>query len=510
MVSHKSTKEIFAIKSFARYHVRQFKSVKRALENEVSIMERLSAHKHMIQVYGTFISGAELGIVLSPAASHGDLAVYITKALESGITHEQRDVLNRAFGCLASGLSHIHSHTIRHKDIKPQNILIHHGRVIYTDFGISFDADQQDTTTVGPPEAYTPRYCAPEVKDWANRNRKSDVYSLGCVFVEMLDVLEPEIGLRSKDSLPYHRKIEEIRHCLLCADVDTGAKKELFQVCRDMLHPDQVERIDTAAVLRRMATLSRSSSDIGANHFCNDCLKEHKIEDSVVENHLADDVVLLSVEEAPMTESEISRSDTVNSTQPITNTKKRKPKSKATSHVANQFLGSTNSRGSRYYCNKCGELGHKPGRCPNECWACGELYHKSFECPNKCYTCDEAGHFARDCPNECDACGEIGHPTDECPNRCETCGDVGHIARNCPDECFICGKRGHETMKCKGKCHRCGKLGHWSRDCNENCYECKSLVLILCASYGAKLRRRETRALGCAVSYKANEKQEGG
>jgi hypothetical protein len=47
--------------------------------------------------------------------------------------------------------------------IKPQNILVHNGQMIYTDFGIAFDASGQDTTTSGFPGAHTKRYCAPEV-----------------------------------------------------------------------------------------------------------------------------------------------------------------------------------------------------------------------------------------------------------------------------------------------------------------------------------------------------------
>ncbi|KAF2653314.1 kinase-like protein, partial [Lophiostoma macrostomum CBS 122681] len=188
-VAHKSTNDIFALKTFRRYNARQFERAISAFRNEVSITKRLSSHTHMIQIQGTYVCDRQLIMALSPVANGGDLASYLTEALESGIEREQEIVLNRAFGCLANGLAHIHKHTIRHKDIKPQNILIHDGRVVYTDFGLSFDADQQDTTTVGYPGACTRRYCAPEVQDWANRNRKSDVWSLGCVFVEILDVL---------------------------------------------------------------------------------------------------------------------------------------------------------------------------------------------------------------------------------------------------------------------------------------------------------------------------------
>jgi serine/threonine protein kinase len=81
----------------------------------------------------------------------------------------------------------MHSKGIRHKDIKPGNILIHQGIPIYTDFGASKDTKKDgQCTTEGRPESLTRRFCAPEVLEYDKRNFAADVYSLGCVFVEML------------------------------------------------------------------------------------------------------------------------------------------------------------------------------------------------------------------------------------------------------------------------------------------------------------------------------------
>ncbi|GAB7357318.1 hypothetical protein MBLNU459_g8278t1 [Dothideomycetes sp. NU459] len=89
-----------------------------------------------------------------------------------------------------SAVAYLHEQKIRHNDIKPTNILIHEGRVLICDFGISKDWEgREEGTTSGTIQGMTERYCAPEIKFARDRNETSDVFSLGCVFLEMLTVL---------------------------------------------------------------------------------------------------------------------------------------------------------------------------------------------------------------------------------------------------------------------------------------------------------------------------------
>jgi serine/threonine protein kinase len=432
----------------------------------------------MIQLQGTYVCDRQLIMALTPVANGGDLAAYLTEALECGLEREQEVVLNRAFGCLASGLAHIHKHTIRHKDIKPQNILIHDGRVIYTDFGLSFDADQQDTTTIGYPGAFTRRYCAPEVQDHANRNRKSDVWCLGCVFVEILDVLEPDIGLRSMDGVSYGDKIDEVRRKLKTC-ITNRTRKELLDVCYDMMDPDQESRIETSTVLSRISKLDNRNNHSKGVLFCYECSTTTGSEGIATEEDQLDEFNELSLKEKPAIDTVSPEAETEDTTvgaaqnsAPITEVVRGKH--------AGPSQGVIISRSSRYHCTICGELGHKSSRCPNECWACNELYHKSADCPNKCWDCDEVGHYARDCPNKCWDCDEVGHYARDCPNKCPTCDEVGHRAKDCPnegpDECDACGKSGHATNECSllKKCWDCGKTGHLRNDCDDACFNCKS------------------------------------
>ena len=106
-----------------------------------------------------------------------------------------------------------------HRDIKPANILIHRDNILFTDFGISYTrpdivAEPQKTETWGTYEYIPPeivRYDGP--REWRMRaDEKGDIWSLGCVFYEMLEratpspVLEPRLLSRFDDGplIAYH------------------------------------------------------------------------------------------------------------------------------------------------------------------------------------------------------------------------------------------------------------------------------------------------------------------
>lgn len=275
-VQNTTTGEIFAHKVFRRYHGPNLTKFKEEVQNEIQIVRRLSSHPHIIQVFATYTCGRELGMILTPVADRGDLASYLQDIADSGrpLTYEQRAILNRAFGCLASGLAFIHEQTIRHKDIKPQNILIHQGRVIYADFGIAFDASQHDsTTTVGTSQAFTFRYCAPEVANSAKRNRKSDIFSLGCVFIEILEAVCPLIKAEPLGRVPYHKIIDDLRSMLInaMAHVMGAVWKGLIRVCLEVFVSEPEERISAEGLVRELSSLGNHNSHFLRIIFCDNC-----------------------------------------------------------------------------------------------------------------------------------------------------------------------------------------------------------------------------------------------
>jgi tRNA A-37 threonylcarbamoyl transferase component Bud32/tetratricopeptide (TPR) repeat protein len=91
---------------------------------------------------------------------------------------------------VADALAYAHAQGIIHRDIKPENILLSAGHPMLADFGIARAIDvagvkQLTRTGMGSPG--TPAYMSPEqLLGLGEVDARSDIYSLGCVFFEML------------------------------------------------------------------------------------------------------------------------------------------------------------------------------------------------------------------------------------------------------------------------------------------------------------------------------------
>jgi serine/threonine protein kinase len=94
------------------------------------------------------------------------------------------------FGCLATAIKTLHGCQIRHMDIKPSNVLVKYRIVLICDFGISREwSGTSGDTTHGPIRKKTTNYCSPEMDDGKERNKASDIFSLGVVYLEMMSVI---------------------------------------------------------------------------------------------------------------------------------------------------------------------------------------------------------------------------------------------------------------------------------------------------------------------------------
>ena len=96
---------------------------------------------------------------------------------------------------LASALNYAGQHGFVHRDVKPDNVLFRaDGSALLMDFGIAANLLRDNSVTQTHGIMGTPKYMSPEQHRSQALTPQSDLYSLGCVFYEMLTGTPPYQG----------------------------------------------------------------------------------------------------------------------------------------------------------------------------------------------------------------------------------------------------------------------------------------------------------------------------
>ncbi|MCZ6526750.1 MAG: serine/threonine-protein kinase [Gammaproteobacteria bacterium] len=143
-------------------------------------------HPNIITIYDIGIADNTLYISMEYIQG-GDLKQRLELSFSSD---EALDYLNK----IANALSEAHKRGIIHRDVKPANILFKDETPVLTDFGIAKQVDiEMDLTSTGI-FLGSPNYVSPEQADGLKLDGRADIYSLGCIFYEMLTGKKPYIS----------------------------------------------------------------------------------------------------------------------------------------------------------------------------------------------------------------------------------------------------------------------------------------------------------------------------
>ncbi|KAK7735299.1 ATP binding [Cytospora paraplurivora] len=167
------------------------KSMIDALKREISLLRELR-HPNIVQYLGCSSSPEYLNIFLEyvPGGSVQTMLNSYGALPEPLVRSFVRQIL--------TGLSYLHGKEIIHRDIKGANILVDNkGTIKISDFGISKKLEASNILSGAANNKHRPSlqgsvyWMAPEVVKQTSYTRKADIWSLGCLVVEMMTGTHP-------------------------------------------------------------------------------------------------------------------------------------------------------------------------------------------------------------------------------------------------------------------------------------------------------------------------------
>jgi len=108
--------------------------------------------------------------------------------------------IREIFAQCCEGMYYAHENSVLHRDLKPSNIMVTglkslSPHAVIFDFGISKMLDDPGTGVTQAGEVFgSPLYMSPEQCDGRSLDVRSDIYSLGCTFYEVLTGAPPFMG----------------------------------------------------------------------------------------------------------------------------------------------------------------------------------------------------------------------------------------------------------------------------------------------------------------------------
>ena len=203
------------------------------------------AHPHIVAVYDTG-SHQTVFYIAMEYLECGSLK----ERIKAGLTPEAALQVLRQ---IAQALGYAHRQHCIHRDLKPANILFRDAETaVLSDFGIAKNLEDKTQLTAAGWRIGTPNYMSPEQAMGKPVDARSDLYSLGILFYEMLTGTRPYKGADAFETALLHVKApvpilpEPLNHFqpvldrLLAKDPSTrfASAEELIQALQPVRAPE--------------------------------------------------------------------------------------------------------------------------------------------------------------------------------------------------------------------------------------------------------------------------------
>lgn len=208
----------------------------KAAESEIDTWIEASGHPNVMSVIDMFVDDERM-IIVSEYADGGSVKSWLQKT--EGRAPSEEAALEMMRGILL-GIEHLHSKSVVHRDLKPDNILLQGDFPRITDFGISriVSESTMSTKAIG-----SPAYMSPESFD-GDKRAQADLWAAGVILYEML------IGAYPFGSETIYGLFEAIRNQPIKPLPET-VSPSVRRIVEQALEKDQARRYQTATEMRR-------------------------------------------------------------------------------------------------------------------------------------------------------------------------------------------------------------------------------------------------------------------
>eukprot|EP01080_Neovahlkampfia_damariscottae_P001742 gene1742-511_t len=245
LVEHTPTKKIYVMK---RVKLDDMNDLNMALV-EVKNLYELKKHKNINPIVDFFVQNAEsnsdqmsyLLAIVTQFCDGGDLSTLIKQQKKCQELFTEKDIffwINQMVEALS--VIHTHKHQLQdkqegyiHRDLKPENVFLSNDKqsIQIGDFGLTV-LENQNKAIVG-----TPNYMSPEQYEGKEYDKKTDIWALGCIILDLLTLESQDYrSILLKQDEYLNEKFKELSKFY---------SHELLDIVRQCLELDPTQRPDT-------------------------------------------------------------------------------------------------------------------------------------------------------------------------------------------------------------------------------------------------------------------------